>query len=151
MWWRTAWPKTRSKLSSSKGSASASVTTVVTPATPSESAVALSREALQHPGRDVGRGQPFDDAELHEVEREVAGAGADLEPVAEALPVVPAERLDQLGAHLPLPGGAEVDAPLGVVFVCGGVVVAGVDVLDVLGRRCRGSRHAAGNNTVPGP
>ena len=28
MWWRTAWPKTRSKLSSSNGSSSASVATV---------------------------------------------------------------------------------------------------------------------------
>ena len=29
MWWRTAWPKTRSKLSSSKGSVSASAATVL--------------------------------------------------------------------------------------------------------------------------
>ena len=34
MWWRTAWPKTRSKLSSANGSCSASVRTVST-STPS--------------------------------------------------------------------------------------------------------------------
>ncbi len=46
MWWRTAWPKTRSKLSSSKGSVSASVTTVVTAGRPSASAVAPSRFSI---------------------------------------------------------------------------------------------------------
>ena len=45
MWWRTAWPKTRSKLSSSKGSSSASVATVST-SRPSASAVAASRFSI---------------------------------------------------------------------------------------------------------
>ena len=98
MWWRTAWPKTRSKLSSSKGSASASVATVVTSVEPER--VGGRRQPLQHPRRDVGRGQPLDHPELDQVEREVAGAGADLQRVAEALPVEPAERLDQLQPHL---------------------------------------------------
>ena len=42
MWWRTAWPKTMSKLSSSKGSSSASVTTVRA-SMPSPSAVVERR------------------------------------------------------------------------------------------------------------
>ena len=45
MWWRTAWPKTRSKLSSSNGSCSASVATVST-SRPSDSAVAASRRSI---------------------------------------------------------------------------------------------------------
>ena len=65
-------------------------------------------------------------------------------PSPKAAPVEPAERLDQLQPHLLLAGVAEVDAPLGVVFVGGGVVVAGVDVLDVLGRGGGGGRHRRG-------
>ena len=84
MWWRTAWPKTRSKLSSSKGSVSASVATVVTSFEPE--ALGGRRQLLQHPGRDVGRGRGRSiTPELHQVEREVAGPGADLERVAEGL------------------------------------------------------------------
>ena len=45
-----------------------------------------------------------------------------------------AQGLGQLLPHLALAGGAEVDAPLGVVFVGRRVVVAGVYVLDVVGR-----------------
>ena len=45
MWCRTAWPKTRSKLSSSKGSSSASVATVST-SSPSASAVSESRRSM---------------------------------------------------------------------------------------------------------
>src|SRR6188474_972172 len=107
------------------------------------------REALQHAGRDVGGGQALDRPELQEVEREIAGARADLQPGAEALAVAPAERLDELLAYLLLAGCTEVDAPLGVVFVGCRVVVAGVDVLDVLRGRRRGGWHSAGNNTVP--
>jgi hypothetical protein len=66
--------------------------------------------------------------------REISRSGADLERVAEGLPVLAAERLDQLPVHLILADGAEIDAPLGVVLVRRGVVVAGVDVLDVLRR-----------------
>ena len=43
------------------------------------------REPRQHPRRDVGRGQRLDRPELEQVEREVAGARADLQGVAEAL------------------------------------------------------------------
>ena len=52
----------------------------------SPSASAVRRQPLQHPRRDVGRGQPLDQPELHQVEREVAGAGADLQRVAEGRP-----------------------------------------------------------------
>ena len=45
MWCRIAWPKTRSKLSSSKGSSSASVATVST-SSPSAPAVAESRFSI---------------------------------------------------------------------------------------------------------
>ncbi len=68
-------------------------------------------------------------------------------PSPKLRPSQPAERLGQLLAHLLLAGGAEVDAPLGVVLVGGGVVVAGVDVLDVLGRGGGGGRHRARNST----
>ena len=47
MWWRTAWPKTRSKLASANGSRSASVHTVST-SSPSRSAV--SRRVASIPG-----------------------------------------------------------------------------------------------------
>ena len=96
---------------------------------PGEMSVAVSRS--NHP-------------ELEQVEREVAGAGADLQPVAEAAPVQAPERLDQLQPHLLLAGVAEVDAPLGVVLVRRRVVVAGVDVLDVLGGGGRGGWHGSG-------
>ena len=96
-----------------------------------------ARQLLQHPGRDVGRGQPPDQPLLHQVEREVAGPGADLERVVEAIHLAAAERLDQLRPHLILADPAEVDPPLGVVLVRGRVVVAGVYVLDVLRRRRR--------------
>ena len=142
MWWRTAWPKTRSKLSSSKGSSSASVATV-SASRPRSSAVAARRCSI--PGEMSVAVSRSIDPELQQVEREVAGAGADLEPVAEAGAVDPAaQRLGQLQPHLLLAGLAEVDAPLGVVFVGRGVVVAGVDVLDVLGRGGGGGRHRAG-------
>jgi hypothetical protein len=103
------------------------------------------RQPLQHPGGDVGGGQPLDHAELDEVEREVAGARADLQRVAEGAALHPAERLDQLEADLALADLAEVDAPLGVVLVGGRVVVAGVDVLDVLVGGGGGSWHRAGS------
>jgi hypothetical protein len=89
-------------------------------------------ERRQHSRRDVAGRQAPDDAELQEVEAEIAGAGADLERVAERTRV--ADRLAQLAADLVLADLAEVDPPLAVVLVRRGVVVARVDVLDVLGR-----------------
>ena len=47
MWWRIAWPKTRSKLSSANGSGSASVATV---STSSPSSPALRRSVASIPG-----------------------------------------------------------------------------------------------------
>ena len=85
MWCRTAWPKTRSKLSSSKGSSSASVATGLDLEAERRSAVAARRFSI--PGEMSVAVRLLDHAELHQVEREVAGAGADLERVAEAAPV----------------------------------------------------------------
>ena len=101
------------------------------------------RQPLQHPRGDVGRGESLDHPELDQVEREVAGARADLQGVAEGAALQPAQRLDQLQAHLALADLAEVDAPLGVVLLGGGVVVAGVDVLDVLVSGGGGGWHGA--------
>ena len=80
MWWRTAWPKTRSKLASANGSVSASARTV---STSSPSSAALRASGVEHAGRDVGRGRAAGQPELQEVEREVAGPGADLQRVGE--------------------------------------------------------------------
>ena len=69
------------------------------------------------------------------------------EPISSAspkdAPLQSAQRLDQLQPHLPLPDLAEVDAPLGVVLVGGRVVVAGVDVLDVVMGGGGGGWHGA--------
>ena len=75
----------------------------------------------------------------HQVEREVAGARADLQGALEAGGLA-AERLAHLGGDLRLADVAEVDAPLGVVVVGRHVVVAGVDVADLLrvGKGCHG-------------
>jgi hypothetical protein len=103
----------------------------------------------EHPRRYIGGDDPPDDSELHQVEREVAGSRADLEAVAEAGGVDSPQRLGELRAHLRLAAVAEVDAPLGVVFVGRGVVVSGIDVLDVGGTGARRGWHRAQNNTVP--
>ena len=150
MWWRTAWPKTRSKLSSSKGSASASVATVVTPSRPSASAVAASRFSI--PGEMSVAVSRSITPSWTQVEREVAGAGADLQRVAEASgPSSPPSALTSFSRTCSWPIVAEVDAPLGVVFVGGRVVVAGVDVLDVLRAWRWGRLASARNSTHYGP
>ena len=101
-------------------------------------------ELAEHPRGDIRRHEPLDRAELHQVEREVPRARADLERVQEG-PLGPAaERLGELAADLVLADRAEVDPPLRVVARGGRVVVAGVDVADLvcaerLGRHRHGS------------
>ena len=77
-----------------------------------------------------------------EVQREVAGAGADLEGVAERLGHLAAEGALQLRSDLFLADVAEIDAPLGVVGIGSGIVVPGVHILDVVRRGGRGGGHA---------
>ena len=72
-----------------------------------------------------------DHAGAQEVQREVAGPGADLQRAVEARRRA-AERLAHLAEHLRAADLAEVDAPLGVVVGGRDVVVAGVDVADGL-------------------
>ena len=81
-------------------------------------------QRVQHPGGDVGRGEALEAAQLHQVQREVAGAGADLQGMRERLRGPLPQRLDQLLPDLVAPDRPEVDAPLGVVLGRGGVVVA---------------------------
>ena len=81
------------------------------------------------------------DARLHQVEREVAGAGADLQRAGERAGVA-AEQLLDLAEHLRAPDLAEVDAPLGVVVGRRDVVVAAVDVEDLVGGVGRGHARA---------
>ena len=88
-------PEDQVEAPSSKGSFSASAATVFT-FRPSSRRVLVQRR--QHPRRDVGGGRPLDDAGLHQVEREVAGPGADLERVAER----PAGRAPSALPNLPV-------------------------------------------------
>ena len=75
----------------------------------------------------------LDQPGAQQVQREVARAGADLERARVAARPRAAERLAHLRQHLVVPELAEVDAPLGVVVVGRDVVVARVDVADLLG------------------
>ena len=102
------------------------------------------RSVSSIPGEmSVARGV-VDHARLQQVQGEVAGARADLQRAAEAAAVL-AERLSQLAEHLRLADLAEVDAPLGVVAGGRAVVVAGVDVADLL--RGVGAGHAQAERT----
>ena len=104
-------------------------------------ALSTGGERAEHAGGDVGRGHPLDETELKQVEGEVAGSGTDLERVAERRLGLRTQRFDDLGANLFHADLAVVDTPFGVVLARGGIVVARVDVLDVLGRSARGGRH----------
>ncbi len=137
MWCSTAWPSTRSKLPSAKGRRSASAASV---RTSSPSARALAASVVEHARRDVAAGRLADQPGAQQVEREVAGARADLERARE-VSGLPAERLAQLRDDLLAADLAEVDAPLGVVVVGRDVVVARVRVADLLG--AEGGRHGA--------
>jgi hypothetical protein len=105
-------------------------------------ALGVARQRLQHAGGDVRAGGGAHDAGLHQVEREVAGPGADLERVRER-PGSRAEQLLDLAQHLRAPLRAERDAPLAVVLGGRRVVVATVEVEDLLGGVGRGHGAAS--------
>src|SRR5206468_1344960 len=69
----------------------------------------------------------------HQVQGEVARPGADLERALVALVKLRADQLAQLAEHLRLADLAEVDSPLGVIARGRDVVVARVDVADLIG------------------
>ena len=99
-------------------------------------------QRVEHPRRDIRADARADHAVLHQVEREVARAGADLERARER-PRPPPEQLLDLAEHLRAADRAEVDAPLRVVAAGRHVVVAAVDVEDLLRwRPWRGGRLA---------
>ena len=77
-------------------------------------AARVGLERREHARRDVGAGAPLDDTRLHQVEREVAGARADLERARER-PGLRAEQLVSLPSTCWLADRAERDPPLGVV------------------------------------
>ena len=82
-----------------------------------------------------------DDAGLQQVQREVAGAGADLERARRRSGPGRPSALRSLPSTWSLADLAEVDAPFGVVVGRGPVVVAGVDVADLVSGRGGRSRH----------
>ena len=83
------------------------------------------------------------EAGLQKIEREVAGAGADLERIAERPIGNAAEGLAQLAGHLSLADVSEVDPPLRVIGGRRHIVVALIDVLDPVG--ALGGGHARGS------
>ena len=87
----------------------------------------IALERGQHPRADVGARGRAHHAGLQQVEREVAGARADLQRAAER-PGSRAEQLGELAEHLAVPDLAERDPPLGVIGLGRHVVVAAVDV-----------------------
>ena len=103
-------------------------------------------ERLEHPGRDVAARRVADQALEHQVEREIAGARADLERALEPRGRR-AERLLELRAHLLAADRAEVDTPLGVVVLGRDVVVGGVRLADLL--RGQHGRHGLPPYTRP--
>ncbi len=139
-WCSTACPITRSNDSSANGSASASASTAST-SSPRPAAVSDSRRSM--PGEMSVATACVDHACAQQVQREVAGAGPDLER-----PRVPAgrraQRLAQLAQHLAGADLAVVDGPLRVVGVRRLIVVANVRRADAvcLDRAGRG-RHGA--------
>ena len=134
MWCSTAWPSTRSKLSSANGSARRRRARRLD--LEAELARALARERAEHPGRDVGARRLADHAGAQQVQGEVARAGADLQRAVVAAVGSRRAALRSFAEHLLVADLAEVDAPLGVVVAGRHVVVARV--------RRRGSRSALG-------
>ena len=86
---------------------------------------------VDHPLRDVGGDGAAHDAGGEQVQREVAGAGADLQRPRERAGRR-SQQLVDLAEHLRAPDLAVVDAPLAVVARRRGVVIADVDVVDLL-------------------
>ena len=106
-WWSTAWPRTRSNDSSANGSRSASARRTST-SRPRSVAVASSR--LSIPGEMSIAVASSTIPRREQVEREVAGPGADLEraPVPTWRPT---ERLRQLHQHLAPPDVPDSRSP----------------------------------------
>ena len=109
--------------------------------TSSPSRSALARRVETMPGEMSVQVACATTPGLQQVEAEVAGAGADLERAVIALVELGPEQLAQLAEHLALADLAEVDPPLGVVAVGGDVVVARVDVADLVGVRTASIRR----------
>jgi len=128
MWWRTAWPSTRSNESSSKGSSAASQRTVST-ARPRLSAERDSWSSIPWEMSVATASSTAPGAQ--QVEREVPGARADLERARERA-AVSAECLAHLPEYLLDSALVVRDSPLRVVIRSGDVVVAGVHILDVV-------------------
>ncbi len=110
-------------------------------------ALGVGAKARDHPGRDVGAGGLSDQPTLQQVEAEVAGSGADLERSLIALFELGADDLAELALHLPLPGLAEINAPFPVVACRRRIVIASVDIADLL----RGPACLHGGGTLPFP
>ena len=103
-------------------------------------ALGVGAQRGQHSGGDVRASRVLDQPGAQHVQREVPRPGADLQR-ARVAPGTRAQDLADLDADLLQPDVAEVDPPLGVVVVGGHVVVAGVDVADLLrGERWRHGR-----------
>ena len=83
---------------------------------PAPSSAADSLSLREHARRDVRGHRLADHAGAQQVEREVAGARADLERARVAARLVP-ERLAELAGHLRLADVAVADAPLRVVVL----------------------------------
>ena len=107
-------------------------------------ALGVPAQHVDHARRDVGARRLARDAGHQQVQREVAGSGADLERALEQRQP-PAERLADLAEHLLAADLAPVDAPLGVVVRGRAVVVTGVDVADRVGRAGRSHQALEGN------
>ncbi len=95
-------------------------------------ALGVGAQSIQHPRRDVVAGRLLDHARAEQVEREVPRSRADLQR-ARVGPRMRTQDLAHLGDDLIVAELAEVDPPLGVVVIGCDVVVARVDVADLLG------------------
>ena len=73
-----------------------------------------------------------DHACLHQVQAEVAGPGADLERAVVTSVELGSDELAELPEHLRLTDLAEIDAPFGVVAPGRDVVVASIDIADLV-------------------
>jgi hypothetical protein len=101
-----------------------------------------------HPRRDVGARGIVDDPGSEQVEAEIAGAGADLERAREPPIERGAEQLAQLADHLALADLPEVDPPFRVVARRGHVVIARVDVADLIRASLSVGSHRLGSHRV---
>ena len=109
-------------------------------------ALRIGRQRSDHPRRDVSARRLAHGPCLQQVQAEVARACTDLERPAEATVELSSEQLAELPEHLSLSDGTEVDSPLGVVAFGCHIVVASVDVPDLVGAaKCL---HGGGDITL---